>query len=44
LASEIHEAVWKANEAFCKVNVELRDLDAECPSYEGEEADYERML
>ena len=35
VSREIVEAIWKANGAFCKVYVGMRDLDADFPQYSG---------
>lgn len=41
VAREVHEAIWKANDGFCVVNVMMRDMDAEVPCYTGTEHEYE---
>jgi hypothetical protein len=43
-AKEIHQAIWAANGAFCDVQVGMRDLDAEIPTYLGSESQYEEWL
>jgi len=41
VAREIVEAIWKANGAFCEVQVEIRDLDADTPCYSWDEAAFD---
>jgi hypothetical protein len=41
-AREIAEAIWEANGAFCKVDVGMRDLDADFPSYSWDEASFDK--
>lgn len=41
VAREIVEAVWKANKAFCKVDVGIRDLDA-IPNFWWDEASFDK--
>ena len=41
VAREIVETIWEANGAFCKVDVEMLDLDADYPSYSWDEASFD---
>jgi len=42
VAREVAEAIWEANGAFCKVDVGMRDLDADFPSYAWDEASFDK--
>ncbi len=42
VAREVVEAIWEANGAFCKVQVGMRDLDADFPSYLWDEAAFDK--
>ena len=41
VSREIAEAIWEANGAFCKVDVGMRDSDADFPSYSWDEASFD---
>ena len=42
VAREVVEAIWEANGAFCKVQVGMRDLDANLPYYSWDEASFDK--
>jgi len=42
VAREIAEAIWEANGAFCKVQVGMRDLDANLPYYSWDEESFDK--
>ena len=42
VAREVVEAIWEANGTFCKVDVGMRDLDADFPSYSWDEASFDK--
>jgi len=44
VAADVTRAIWKANGAWCRVDVGMRDLDADVPNYVLDPSVYDDMI
>ena len=44
VASELHQAIWRANGDFCAVRVGMRDLEEDRPYFSGTKEEYAKYI